>query len=101
MYYSNYKIKWAFLWKNNNEEVILLEKERIVDPFVNYIKRTQKEDKAPDKYSKKSPYLRTKSRHVWKGILPETLEHGYQKLDIQIEDPYFNNIKESVWVFKE
>lgn len=84
-----------------NNEVISLNKDRVVDPFVNYIKRSQKEEKSPDKNSKKSAYLRTKSRHIWKGVFPDSLEKGYTKVEITIEDPKFLTIKESFWVFKK
>jgi len=80
---------------------INLKRERITDPYVNYIKRSQKDEKSPDKNSKKSPYLRTKSRHIWKGIFPDNFKKGYNKIVITIEDPYFRTIKESFWVLKK
>lgn len=83
-----------------NNNVVFLQQERVVDPFVNYIKRSQKEEKSPDKNSRKSPYLRTKSRHIWKGILPNSLEKGYHKIEITIKDPNFLKIKKSFWVLK-
>lgn len=80
--------------------VISMKKERIVDPFINYIKKSQKENRSPDKNSKASPYLRTRSKHIWKGVFPN-LDQGYYKVDIIIEDPHFTTIKESIWVFKK
>ncbi|MDN3667194.1 calcineurin-like phosphoesterase C-terminal domain-containing protein [Algibacter miyuki] len=84
-----------------NKKVVFLKKEAILDPFVNYIKQTQKEGLTPDKNSKKSAYLRTKSRHIWKGVMPDELEKGYHKVEIKIEDPYFSTIKDFLWVLKE
>ena len=83
-----------------NKDIITLEKHRIVDPFVNYIKRSQKEEKSPDRNSKKSPYLRTKSSHIWKGVFPKSLEKGYHKVKITIKDPKFLTIEESFWILK-
>ncbi|ALJ03992.1 phosphoesterase [Pseudalgibacter alginicilyticus] len=86
--------------KLSNQDIIYLKKERITDPFVNYIKRSQKEEKSPDKNSKKSPYLRTKSRHIWKGVFPNNLEKGYHKIEVLIQDPKLLDIKQSLWILK-
>lgn len=80
---------------------INLRRERIAAPYVNYIKRFQKENSSPDKNSKKPPYLRTKSKHIWKGIFPDNFKKGYNKIVITIENPYFETIKESFWVLKK
>lgn len=84
-----------------NNEVILLKKEFMVDPHVNYIKRSQKEESAPDRNSKKAPYLNKKSHHIWKGVLPETMQKGSNKVEISIQDPRFSTIKQSFWVQKQ
>ncbi|MDO6802806.1 calcineurin-like phosphoesterase C-terminal domain-containing protein [Wenyingzhuangia sp. 1_MG-2023] len=95
---GSYKTKVSLKLTDNT--AISMTKERLVDPYINYIKKSQKENKSPDKNSKASPYLRTKSNHIWKGTFPK-LNKGYHKVDILIEDPYFSSIKESIWVFKK
>ncbi|WP_165733689.1 calcineurin-like phosphoesterase C-terminal domain-containing protein [Polaribacter sp. 20A6] len=85
----------------DDKNTISLKKERITAPYVNYIKRSQKEDKSPDKNSKKSPYLRKKSRHIWKGVFPNILKKGYHKVKIVVEDPNFITIEEYFWILKK
>lgn len=84
-----------------NGETIVLKKEAIVDPHVNYIRRSQSKGNSPDKNSKKAPYLRKKSQHVWKGVMPTTLSNGYHKMEILIEDPQLATIRQSFWIYKE
>lgn len=80
---------------------IVLKREFIMDPFVNYIKQSQKEGLSPDKNSKKAPYLSRKSPHIWKAVLPSTLKKGYHKVQITIADPMFKTIEQSLWLYKE
>lgn len=87
--------------KLSNGDVVYLKRERIVDPFVNYIKKTQKEETAPDKNSEKSAYLRYKSQHIWKGTFSNDLESGYHKIEVLIKSPKTAPIKESSWFYKK
>ncbi|MBA6152388.1 calcineurin-like phosphoesterase C-terminal domain-containing protein [Gelidibacter maritimus] len=84
-----------------NGETLFLKKEYMVDPHVNYIKQSQREGNSPDKNSKKAPYLRKKSHHIWKGELPDTLSEGYHKMEIVIQDPQLATIRQSFWIHKE
>lgn len=84
-----------------NTEIISLKKELVVDPHVSYIRRSQIEGDSPDKNSKKAPYLRKKSQHLWKGVLPDYMEKGYHKVEILIQDPNLSTIRQSFWIHKE
>ncbi|MBO3096838.1 calcineurin-like phosphoesterase C-terminal domain-containing protein [Gelidibacter pelagius] len=83
-----------------NGEIISLKKDFVVDPHVNYIRRSQIEGDSPDKNSKKAPYLRRKSHHIWKGVLPDNIAAGYHKIEILIQDPHLSTIKQSFWIQK-
>lgn len=84
-----------------NGEIISLKKEYVVDPHINYIRRSQNEGNIPDKNSKKAPYLRKKSHHVWKGVFPDDIGKGLHKVEILIQDPKLSTIKQSIWFQKE
>lgn len=86
--------------KLEDEQVVVLEKVSKMDPFVNYIKKMQRQKMSPDANSKAAPYLRTKSHHLWTGKLP-VLERGFHNLEVIIKDPKFTTIKERIWVYKE
>ncbi|MBR9855611.1 MAG: phosphoesterase [Algicola sp.] len=80
---------------------IKLEKVKEIDPYVAYIKRSQKEGNAPDGLSKKSPYLRKKSDHLWKAQLPIGLKPGIHRLRIKVKDPKIEQFEEIIWFWKK
>ena len=77
-----------------------LDKVQKMDPFVAFIRRSQSEQKSPDGHSRRSPYLRKPSRHLWKGKLPENLEPGIYKVDILVQDPKIKDFQQSIWLWK-
>ncbi|USD26069.1 calcineurin-like phosphoesterase C-terminal domain-containing protein [Flagellimonas marinaquae] len=85
----------------NGLPVVKVEKVNELDPFVAYIKRMQKEGGTPDNLSKKSPYLRKKSNHLWKAQLPFGLKRGIHKLRIRVKDNKVRPFTEDVWFWKK
>ncbi|MCM4166764.1 3',5'-cyclic adenosine monophosphate phosphodiesterase CpdA [Arenibacter antarcticus] len=78
-----------------------LEKVTEMDPFVAYIRRSQKDQKSPDGQSKSSPYLKKHSRHLWKGKLPKNTVPGIYKVEILVQDPKLKDFHQSIWIWKK
>jgi len=70
---------------------------RILDPFVNRIKKLQSKKLYPNGISRRSPYLSRESAHIWKGLLPAKLEEGLHKLEVLAKDEYGLDHRESAW----
>ncbi|MBB4118488.1 putative phosphodiesterase [Mesonia hippocampi] len=78
-----------------------LKKEKQVDPYVARIKRWQSEKVSPDKLSKGSPYLNTRSNHIWQLDLPTEKLKETNRIRLEITDPYLEDFEKEFIFWKE
>lgn len=84
-------------YRINDGDWKIMERERIIDPFIRRIKELQDEKKYPDSISRRSPYLSRSSSHIWKSTIPTDLQEGYHKLEIRANDHYGLDHQEVKW----
>lgn len=78
-------------------ENIVMSKIKILDPFVNRIKKLQRVHRYPNKTSQRAPYISMSSSHIWEANVPQSVPKGLHKLEIVAKDDYGLNTKETVW----
>lgn len=70
-----------------------MEQIKIQDPYIQRIKKLQKEHLYPNKLSKKSPYLGVPSAHIWKMDLSKIEKFNFNTLKIKVHDPYLEDFE--------
>ena len=77
---------------------IEMQRTRMPDPHVERIRLLQREDLMPNAVSRKSPYRKQNSSHIFKGEIPFELPEGPAFLEIRAFDPYGDPIIDGRWI---